>query len=74
MRLAVAGRRFGLDIAGNKRAARPVEETPEEVAARKTANDSFRARHYRGLTPELEKRNAEIISERKVTLNYLAVL
>jgi hypothetical protein len=34
-----------------------------ERAARKRANDTFRARHYRGLTPELEERNAEIIAE-----------
>src|SRR4029077_17942835 len=47
----------------NKRATRPPAETPEERAARKRANDTFRARHYRGLTPELEKRNAEIIAE-----------
>jgi hypothetical protein len=37
-------------------------ETPEERSARKRANDTFRARHYRGLTPELEQRNAEIIA------------
>jgi hypothetical protein len=59
----VAGHKFGLDVGGNKRAARPPTETPEERAARKRANETFRARHYRGLTPELEKRNAEIIAE-----------
>jgi hypothetical protein len=59
----VAGHKFGLDFEANKRAARPSAETPEERAARKRANDTFRARHYRGLTPELEKRNAEIIAE-----------
>jgi hypothetical protein len=63
MRLAVAGHRFGLDVVGNKRAARPLAETPEEGAARKRANDSFRERHYRGLTPELAKRNAEVVAE-----------
>jgi hypothetical protein len=59
----VAGHKFGLDVEGNKRAARPPVETPEERSARKRANDTFRVRHYRGLTPELEKRNAEIIAE-----------
>jgi hypothetical protein len=59
----VAGHKFGLDVEGNKRAARPPVETPEERSARKRANDTFRARHYRGLTPELAKRNAEIIAE-----------
>ena len=59
----MAGHKFGLDVEGNKRAARPPTETPEERAARKRANDTFRARHYRGLTPELETRNAEIIAE-----------
>ena len=59
----MAGHKFGLDFEANKRAARPPAETPEERAARKRANDTFRARHYRGLTPELEKRNAEIVAE-----------
>ena len=59
----MAGHKFGLDVEGNKRAARPPTETREERAARKKANDTFRARHYRGLTPELAKRNAEIIAE-----------
>jgi hypothetical protein len=59
----VAGHKFGLDVEGSKRAAWPPVETPEERSARKRANDTFRARHYRGLTPELEQRNAEIIAE-----------
>jgi hypothetical protein len=59
----VAGHKFGLDVEGKKRAARPPTETPEERSARNRANDTFRVRHYRGLTPELEKRNAEIIAE-----------
>ena len=59
----MAGHKFGLDFEGNKRADRPPAETPEERDDRKRANDTFRARHYRGLTPELEERNAEIIAE-----------
>jgi hypothetical protein len=61
--LTVAGHRFGLDVEGNKRAARPPAETPEERAERQDANRSFRERHYRGLTPELAARNAEVIAE-----------
>ena len=48
----MAGHKFGLDVEGNKRAARPPTETAEERAARKRANETFRARHYRGLTPQ----------------------
>ena len=59
----MAGHKFGFDFEGNQRTARPPTETPEERAARRRTNDTFRARHYRGLTPELEKRNAEIIAE-----------
>ena len=59
----MAGHKFGLDFEGNKRAARPLAETPEERADRQDVNRSFRERHYRGLTPELAARNAEVIAE-----------